>query len=284
MSQRNSQQAKANARERLRAERERQAKKDARKRQFLVAGGVVAVLAIGAGIAVAVAQGNKPSQWESAKSDTLVKPKNTSGENGTTVVIGKESAKKTLTLFEDPRCPICSQFEQTVGPDLHADLDAGKFKVEYVGATFLDGDSGSASKIDLGSRGSGSKNAMSALGAALNVSPDAFLDYKTAMYAKKWHPDETDDKLNSDSYLLKIAATVPALKDNATFEKQVKDGTYDRWAIEMSKNFNKQSDKYGVTGTPSLVMDGKKVVGSDGQNAPMTAEDYKTAIAAALKG
>ncbi|MDX6348218.1 MAG: hypothetical protein QOF84_3008, partial [Streptomyces sp.] len=45
MSKRNSLAAKTAARERLRAERERQAKRDKLRRQILVAGGVVATLA-----------------------------------------------------------------------------------------------------------------------------------------------------------------------------------------------------------------------------------------------
>ena len=76
--------------------------------------------------------------------------------------------------------------------------------------------------------GEGSKNALSALGAALNVSPEAFLEYKTALYSTKWHPEETDDKFKSDDYLIKVANTVDALKNNKEFQKAVKNGTYDK--------------------------------------------------------
>ncbi|AZP17120.1 DsbA family protein [Streptomyces aquilus] len=269
MSKRNSQSAKTAARERLRQERERQAKRDKIKRQVIVACSIVGVLAIAGGIGYAVVQGNKPGYWEDAKNDKLVKPANTTGTNGTTVVIGKSSAKKTLVMYEDPRCPVCAQFEQTVGPTVKKDLDAGKFKIQYVGATFLD------DKLT----GEGSKNALSALGAALNVSPEAFLEYKTAMYTTKWHPEETDDKFKDDAYLIKIANTVDALKNNKQFQKDVKDGTYDKWALEESKLF----DKAGVGGTPTLKMDGKTLTGSDGENAPMTVAEFNTALEAALK-
>ena len=50
MSKRNSQASKTAARERLRQERERQAKRDKVRRQVIVAGAVVAVLAIAGGI------------------------------------------------------------------------------------------------------------------------------------------------------------------------------------------------------------------------------------------
>ena len=269
MSKRNSQAAKTAARERLRVERERQAKRDKVKRQLIVAGSVVAVLAVAGGVGYAVVQNNKPSHWEAAKSEKLVAPANTSGTNGTTVVIGKSSAKKTLVMYEDPRCPICAQFEQTVGSTVKKDVDEGKFKIQYVGASF----------IDTNTQGEGSKNALSAMGAALNVSPEAFLEYKTALYSAKWHPEETEDKFKDDSYLIKVANTVPALKDNAAFQKAVKDGTYDKWALDMSDVFNKS----GVQGTPTLKMDGKTITGSDGKNAPMTVAEFNAAIDNALK-
>ncbi|MET8854960.1 thioredoxin domain-containing protein [Streptomyces sp. NPDC004579] len=278
MSKRNSQASKTAAREKLRQERERQAKRDKVKRQAIVAGSLVAVLAIAGGIGYAVVQNNKPSYWEGLKDAKVVAPANTTGADGTTVVIGKDTAKKTLKLYEDPRCPVCASFEQTVGTTVKKDIDDGKFKIQYVGGTFLDGDS--LGKGQIGSRGEGSKNAMSAMGAALNVSQEAFLEYKTALYSAKWHPEETTDKFKDDAYLIKVANTVPALKNNAKFQDAVKKGTYDAWALAMSKTWDNNKD--GVTGTPSLVMNGKKLTGSDG-NAPMTVADFTTAIDAALK-
>ncbi|MEU5094291.1 thioredoxin domain-containing protein [Streptomyces sp. NPDC020996] len=280
MSKRNTQSAKTAARERLRQERERQAKRAKVKRQVIVACSVVAVLAAAGGIGYAVVQANKPGHWEAVKDDKVVAPANTTGTNGTTVVIGKASAKKTLKIYEDPRCPICAQFEETVGPTVKKDLDSGKYKLQYVGGTFLDGDS--LGKGQIGSRGEGSKNAMSAMGAALNVSDEAFLEYKTALYSKKWHPDESDDKFKSDDYLIKVAQTVPALKDNAGFQNAVKKGTYDAWALAMSKTFDTNKD--GVTGTPSLVMNGKMLTADGNGNPPMTVAQFNQVVGAALKG
>lgn len=271
MSKRNSQANKAAARERLRAERERQAKKDKARRQIIVGVSVVGVLAIVGAGTWGVMQLNKPSHWEAAKdAKNVTAPKNTSGENGTTVVIGKSTAKKTLELYEDSRCPICGTFEQTVGETVHKDVDAGKYKIKYIGATFID---------DM-SNGEGSKNALSALGAALNVSPEAFLDYKFALYSAKYHPEETDDKFKDDAYLIKVANTVDALKDNKAFQKDVEDGTFDSWAMKMSAAF----DKSGVKGTPTLKMDGKTLTDGKSENAPMTVADFNTAIDKALKG
>ena len=270
MSKRNTQANKAAARERLRAERERQAKKDKTRKQVVVAVSVVAVLAIAGGVSYGVMQLNKPSAWEAAAdAKNVTAPKNTSGEDGTTVVVGKSTAKKTLELYEDSRCPICATFEQTVGETVAKDVDAGKYKVKYVGATF----------IDNSDNGEGSKNALSALGAALNVSPEAFMDYKAALYSAKYHPQETEDKFAKDSFLIEVANSVDALKGNAAFEKDVEDGTYDAWAMKMSAAF----DKSGVEGTPTLKMDGKTVTAEGSKNAPMTVDEFNAAITKALK-
>ncbi|MEU8528054.1 DsbA family protein [Streptomyces sp. NPDC048629] len=270
MSARNSQANKAAARERLRLERERQAKKDKARRQVIVGVSAVAVLAIAGGIGYAVVQANKPTQWEAAKdAKNVTAPKNTEGANGTTVVIGKPAAKKTLELYEDSRCPVCASFEQAVGETVKKDVDAGKYKIKYVGATF----------IDNATRGEGSKNALSALGAALNVSPEAFMQYKAALYSAKYHPEENDDKFAKDSYLLEVANTVDALKGDAEFKKNVENGTFDAWAMKMSAAF----DKSGVKGTPTLKMDGKTVTAAGSENPPMTAAEFTTAIDKALK-
>ncbi|WP_369245965.1 thioredoxin domain-containing protein [Streptomyces sp. R41] len=272
MSKRNSQAAKSAARERLRLEREKQAKRAKAKRQVIVACSVVAVLAAAGGIGYAVVQANKPSYWDGLKDAKVVTPANTTGTKGTTVVIGKDTAKKTLKLYEDPRCPVCAQFEQTVGSTVKKDIDDGKFKIQYIGATFIDNKD----------NGQGSKNALSALGAALNVSPEAFLEYKTALYSAKWHPDETTDKFKDDAYLIKVANTVSALKDNTKFQDAVKKGTYDAWAMAMSKTFDTNKD--GVTGTPGFVMDGKQLTADNKGTPLLTVADFNRVVDAALKG
>ncbi|CAO0835415.1 DSBA oxidoreductase OS=Streptomyces microflavus OX=1919 GN=Smic_18040 PE=4 SV=1 [Streptomyces microflavus] len=270
MSKRNTQQNKAAARDRLRAEREAQAKKDKTRKQVVVAVSVVAALAVVGGISYGVMQLNKPDAWEAAAdAKTVSAPKNTSGADGTTVVIGKSDAKKTLELYEDSRCPVCATFEQGVGETVAKDVEAGKYKVKYVGATFIDNTD----------NGEGSKNALSALGAALNVSAEAFMDYKAALYSAKFHPQESEDKFAKDSFLIEVADSVDALKGNKAFQKDVEDGTYDAWAMKMSKTF----DKSGVQGTPTLKMDGKKVTSEGSDNAPMTAADFTAAVDKALK-
>ncbi|WP_030676164.1 thioredoxin domain-containing protein [Streptomyces rimosus] len=281
MSNRNSQANKQAARERLRVERERQKKKEKVRRQLTVGGAIVAVLAIAGGIGVAVANsgggdasGGGADKWAKAASAKLVQPANTSGKNGTEITLGKKDAKHTLSLFEDARCPGCANFEQKVGETIQKDLKDGKYKASVHLGTFLDNNL----------QGTGSKNALSALGAALNVSPDAFLKYKEALFSKEYHPEETGpDKFADNNYLIKVADTVPALKGNAKFQDAVKAGTYNRWAMEMSEAFNGFKD---VKSTPTVKLD-DTVLGTDtaqGKAAPSTPEAFNEQVDKAMKG
>lgn len=246
MSKRNSKAAKTAARERLRLERERQAKRSKVKRQAIVASSIVAVLATAGGIGYAVVQNNKPTKWEEAADARVVAPANTSGKNGTTVLIGESTSDNVVHLYEDPRCPGCANLEQTVGETINKGMTDGGYKLSFTLGTFLDGNLG----------GDGSKNALSALGAALNVSPEGFLDYKAALYSTKYHPSESTDEFAKDSYLIKVANTVDALKNNKKFQDAVEKGTYDAWAMRMSKSF---TDAEGVESTPTIKINDKVI-------------------------
>ncbi|KUJ70637.1 disulfide bond formation protein DsbA [Streptomyces albus subsp. albus] len=268
MSMRNDKTRKQAARERLRAERERQARKDRIRRQLIAGGALLAALAAAGGLALAF-RGQGDDGWtQDAKKNKLVKPANTAGPQGTTITIGKADAKNTLTLYEDPRCPGCAQFEQNVGERVQQDIRKGSYRASFHLGTFLDGRLG----------GSGSKNAVSALGAALDVSPDAFLHYKEALYSKRYHPEETGpDDFADDDYLIRVADSVPALKGNAAFRKAVRAGTYDRWAVEVSEAFNPSG---GPIVTPTVKLN-DTVLGEDGPQgkvAPRTPEDFSAMV------
>ncbi|WP_225633770.1 DsbA family protein [Streptomyces solaniscabiei] len=259
MSKRNSQSAKTAARERLREERERQAKRDKAKRQVIVACSIVGVLAIAGGISYAVVQMNEPSGWEKAAEAKVVAPAHTSGKDGTMIVAGDSTSDNVVHLYEDPRCPACASLEQNLGETINKGMKDGDYKLSFTIGTFLDGNLS----------GEGSKNALSALGAALNVSTDAFIDYKTALYSSEYHPAETTDEFAKDDYLIKVADTVDALKNNKKFQDAVKQGTYDAWAMRMSKSFD---DSDGVQSTPTIKINDKVI------ENPSTVADWQKAL------
>ncbi|NSC21170.1 DsbA family protein [Streptomyces albus subsp. chlorinus] len=232
MSKRNSPEAKRAARERLRAERERQAKKERTRRQLLVGLTVVAVLVVVAGIGVLVAKLND---------------KDTGDDMAVTTAGAK--AEKTVDVYEDLRCPACASFEQAMGEQLQKGAEQGKYKLRVHLGSIIDDNMG----------GSGSRNAARALGAAKAVSVKAFAEYKQALYSKKWHPEEQDDKFADNAYLLKVSDTVPELKDNKTFEKAVKGKKYNKWAKDMIAGFNGAE----IQATPTVKIDGEQVQPQD---------------------
>ncbi|MFE1776803.1 thioredoxin domain-containing protein [Streptomyces sp. NPDC059008] len=260
MSNRNSQAGKQAARERIRAERERQKKQERLRRQLVVAGAVVGILAVAGGIGFAVVKANEPTGWEAAKENKPVAPKYTEGRNHTEILIGDPKAKETLEVFEDVRCPACASFEQSSGPALLKDIEDGRYRVRFTMYTFIDDNAG----------GEGSKNALSALGAALDVGPEAFLKFKTALYSTKYHPDEREDLYAKDSELFKAAGEVPELKNNKAFKEAVEKGTYDRWAMDMTALFGRK----GVKGTPTFMHGDKKLVMDQIPQRQMTQAQY----------
>jgi protein-disulfide isomerase len=125
--------------------------------------------------------------------------------DGTTITVGDPSARNTVHVYEDPRCPICRQFEATNGPTLALLAKSGKAKVQYTLASFLDGNLG----------GGGSRRAANALRAA--VAAGKFPLYHAVLYDNQ--PPESQDGFTS-ARLLQLAAQVPGLS-GAAFTKAV---------------------------------------------------------------
>jgi protein-disulfide isomerase len=88
------------------------------------------------------------------------------------------------------------------------------------------------------------------------------------------HPDETKDEFSDDSFLIKQAQKVPALKNNQKFQDALKKGTYDKWALTMSNQFTAD----GINSTPTVKLNGTAV---DSVQA-MTPAQFKSAIEAKL--
>ncbi|GAA0303599.1 DsbA family protein [Streptomyces polychromogenes] len=230
------------ARERLVAQREAQARGARRRGRLLVGGALAAVLAIAVGVGVYASKPAGPGDSE-AGDRPFVRPAHTAGEDGTVVPYGREGAKDLVSVWLDPRCPFCAGVETGLGPAFKERAGAGDYRVEYHFATFLDGALG----------GKGSKRALNALGAAVNESPEKFMDYLRVLYAN--HPQkESEDKFGSTATLLSLADEVPGLR-NPGFDKAVKELTYMPWVDRVSQAFYGSGKK----GTPVVEVNGKEV-------------------------
>jgi protein-disulfide isomerase/uncharacterized membrane protein YphA (DoxX/SURF4 family) len=154
------------------------------------------------------------------------------------VTVGKASAPVTLDLYEDPQCPVCAQFESQVGPAISGWIDSGKVKVHYHVISFLD----SASTTKYSSR------AANALYAAAGVGADAFVRYHQLLYQQQ--PAEGSAGLTEDK-LVQLAQQAGA----GAAADQIRAGTYADYVARATD----QSSKDGVTGTPTVRVNGRTV-------------------------
>ncbi|MFD5517293.1 DsbA family protein [Streptomyces sp. NPDC127066] len=167
-------------------------------------------------------------------------------KDGTTILVGDPDAKVTVHLYEDPRCPVCEEFETTGGsPRLReATLDR-RTVTEYTLASFLDDRLG----------GSGSKKAVNALRAALEEGK--FVEYHEVLYANQ--PEESVDGY-TDARLLELADDVEGLR-GPKFDAAVKSMKYRSFVTASEKAYERAGgakDPEGP-GTPTAVINDRQI-------------------------
>lgn len=187
--------------------------------------GIALVAVVGAGIGIQAAR---------IPAATGPVPAGVSLADGVTV--GQASAPVTLDLYEDPQCPVCAQFEAQVGPQISTWVAAGTVKVHYHVISFLDAQSSTRY----------SSRAANALYAAAGVSPTAFASLHQTLYAQQ--PAEGSAGLTEDK-LVQLAEQAGA----SGAEQQIRSGAYGDYVARATE----QSSKDGVTGTPTVKVNGK---------------------------
>jgi protein-disulfide isomerase len=260
----------AEAREKARKIREEQQKREKRNRLLARWGVVVAVVAIVAIIAVIVSQnirGQIPDEGPTAAntndnggvvvgandevltndpagqiamSDLPDEPPQPEGD-GPLLPPGIEPSDNDepvqVVLYEDFQCPICKQFEDTIGPQLEELRNAGDIVVEYRTISILD---------RMSTTNYSSRAANAALCVA-NESPNSYADYVDKLYEEQ--PAEGGDGLSNDR-LGELAEEVGA----ADISDCLDENTY-RPAVNVK---SERAGMYGVEGTPTVFVDGKK--------------------------
>ncbi|MEV1062246.1 thioredoxin domain-containing protein [Streptomyces sp. NPDC050263] len=250
---------KRTARERLAAERDKQKAAERRRRTLIVGASVVCVLGLAAVIGVVAANSGKDDS--SDKAGPIVAPSGAQGEDALAIPVGKDTAKSTLTVWEDFRCPACKAFETAYRPTIHELAEAGKLKVEYHLATLIDGNMG----------GSGSRNAANAAACAQDVGK--FTAYHDVLFENQ--PEETKDTYAENSRLIELAAEVDGL-DTPAFRTCVEDGTHNSWVDKSNQAF--QNGRFG--GTPTVLFNGKNIY----QDQSMTPAKLKQMVQDADNG
>jgi protein-disulfide isomerase len=228
---------KRGARERLAVEREKQKAAEKRRRALIVGASVVCVLGLAAVIGVVAANAGKD---DGDSAGPVVAPSGAQGEDGLAIPVGEQSAKSTLTIWEDFRCPACMSFETTYRQTIHQLTAAGQLKVEYHLATIIDGNVG----------GSGSRKAANAAACAQDAGK--FTAYHDVLYDNQ--PPETDDAFAGNDKLIELAGEVEGL-DTPAFRTCVEDGTHNTWVDKSNAAFTSGD----FTGTPTVLLNGRNI-------------------------
>ena len=167
-----------------------------------------------------------------------------SNVDGYAVVVGDSGADHTVRIYEDMQCPVCAQFEAATAEDLKAGIEAGTVKVEYRVVSFLD----SASDNDYSSRAANAAIAVLETGGVEAF--EAFHDTAFATQPAEGGPGPDDEAL--------IAMAVDAGAEETDVRPLIEDKVFESWLQDATD----QMSKDGVTGTPTVFIDGEKIEGS----------------------
>ncbi|MFF7243775.1 DsbA family protein [Embleya sp. NPDC008237] len=220
---------------------------------------VVAVLAAVLGVVFTVGHDDKDDDSDNAKGSNAAKTAIRDIDPATlpaavqadgTIRVGNPSAPVTVTVFEDFRCPFCKRFETGFGPLLADYAEAGKIRVDYHIASFLDGKLG----------GTGSVKAANA--ARCSVDAGKFAAYHAVLFENQ--PEESEDGYTA-ARLLDLAGQVPGLRGEA-FDACVNTDANAAWVTAAESAF----ESSGVSATPAVAVDGKIL---DGGNSAMRSPD-----------
>jgi protein-disulfide isomerase len=220
----------------------------AAQRRLLVAGalaGVLLVLVTGVGIGVQAAR---------RSAEAGPRPLAVSDSGGITV--GRDSARVTIEIYEDPQCATCATLEREAGAQLDQWQRTGTAKVNYYVVSFLD----KQTTTNYSSRAAG----------AVYCANDAavFPRYHQLLFANQ--PAEGSAGL-SDDELLALGAQAGMDEDTlTTFRRCLAGRSYADFVTRITERANQD----GILATPTVLLDGKPI-------QPTTLAALTTAVNAA---
>lgn len=168
-----------------------------------------------------------------------------------------------VVLYEDFQCPACQAFEAANGSFLTEQVESGDITVEYRPIAFLD-------------QGSTNEYSSRALNAAMCVldtkGVKTFVDIHALLFANQTPEGGAG---SDDATLNSLAEKVGATK----VESCIDDRKFEPWVRKATE----AASKAKIGGTPTVLIDGKKVEGAKPNSLPAV-PDLQKAIDAAKKG
>lgn len=156
-------------------------------------------------------------------------------ENKNLPVYGKESSSNNIIVFGDFRCPYCTKWSEEVLPKLVDEyVQSGKLSISFANLAFVAEDSQTISKFGL---------------AIAEQGDDKYWEFESKVrhYLK-------ERPLVTENDLISFAKSELSEVDMKKLGKDLSD-------IKLMDRLNeniKLAKKYGITGTPQLVFNGKK--------------------------
>ncbi|MRX44151.1 DsbA family protein [Agromyces kandeliae] len=253
------------AREKARVLREEQRKRD-RRNKFLIQGGVVlaivAVAALIGGLIFNSVRPEGPGPQNMASDGILLvggeggieaveTPAIPAGGEPTATVPDESGTVANVVVYVDYLCPFCGQFETTNSATMRTMVEQGAATLEIHPIAILT------------NKSAGTQYSLRAANAAACVaeeSPEAFFDFNALMFENQ--PEEltaglTNDEIKDIAAQAGAASSVDSCIDDTRFKSWVQDAT-ERALTQPIPN----SELASVTGTPTVLVNGKQYVGS----------------------
>ncbi len=252
------------AREQARTLREEQQKKDRRNRVYLFGGLGVVVIAIIVGVALIIGSAIKPAgpgplnmasgglqvskglvatTTPALPADAALVPNPVNYANGTV----------DIQIYVDYLCPFCGQFEQTNAAQIKQWISNNAATVETHPLAILD-------RSSMGTKYS--TRAANAASCVANYSPNNFFDFSALLFTNQ--PKESTEGLPDST--LKDLVSQSGASDTASINTCIDDVTFKNFVASSTAAALKgplpNSDVASVTGTPTVLVNGKQYSGS----------------------
>jgi protein-disulfide isomerase len=196
-----------------------------RRRQFVIVGSVMAVLAVIVGVGLFVM-----SRADTTSSSTVAASDYSFG-------VGDPEAPVNVVIYEDFICPACAYFESVTHEKLQQAADEGKVYVEYRPFNFLE---------RIGPYSADAANAFRAVW--VTAGEDAALEFHNALFADQ--PSEEGPFPDADWLVEKAVA---AGADEAEVRPAIENKEYMDWVDAAT------ADASEVRSTPTVYVDGQIV-------------------------
>ena len=226
----------------------------------VVIGAVIAAVLI-VGVVVAILIGNSSKSGTAASGNAV--PVGVVGGTGGGILVDAVALKSsvpTVDVYADFQCPNCGRFEKAFGPTLTAMAKAGEVNYIVHMMSFLDTNLNNDS------------SARATNAAACAADAGKFGEYHSAVFAAQ--PAKEGDGY-TDPQLTEFAATSGITgAAMTTWQKCTSSGQHDQYVTDVADT----SGKAGVTGTPTVKLNGKDIT-----KTLSTADGLVAAIKAATK-